>query len=247
MLSLLFFFTPKRRAIASYLKASMLSRAAGHSAALFPGPISYRFRRALMSYHVGGFYVALRLASVSRRWKLPRRIVRKTLVRSIVLLTFGLDELMHVMLRAAFDQRQELVGNSPSAKGWWGSSAEIDDATDNTDNASSVSLGDNGSNATDDESGAGEKRAENGGHIYECPICQEESTADADGSPMLNYCLDVKTHVAHEECMRSWFYAGQPGSRNCPVCRAALRFYVSTSTQDRWMRTVRVRACGYKV
>lgn len=194
-----------------------------------------------MSYHVTFFYVGLRFASVSRRWKLRSNsnwmiLTQKNLVKWIIFLTFGLDELVHVILKGSFDSRQDLVGLSPLSSSWWGSKPGVQLNNNNREgggggaqpvirNSAVEEVG----REPDEMEGAGMKVRQE--HVYECPICQETATADDTGKigtpPLLNYCESHFAHVAHEECMRSWFYSGMRGGRHCPICRGDLRFRVS--------------------
>lgn len=110
----------------SYLKASLLSRGLGDQ--LYPGGMSYRVRRLLMTYHFSAFYVALRLVAMSREWfgyesmlsMIPAILARgrrSAYLKWLVILTFGFDEAVHLVLRALFDAHHELDGQMvPSAE-----------------------------------------------------------------------------------------------------------------------------------
>lgn len=54
-----------------------------------------------------------------------------------------------------------------------------------------------------------------------CSICQLTQQDDAN-APLMSFCSTSTNHVAHFECMWSWFTFNSRNSSTCPECRAPL-------------------------
>ena len=239
--------------VASWVKATLLCRNSNATArrrlasSVFPGELTFRLRRALINYHFGGFYMALRFIVAQPTAPLLRYLLRgvapghwsrrRPHLLWTVLFTFGLDEAVHLALRTMLTSGMARLVGTPVRPPTRREGAETRHAADGSD-AHAERGKSGGGGGGNGEHGVGADADDHGSrrpHEYECAICQTPQGPGEGADSLHNYCTRAPLHLSHRECMHMWFTAGQAGSHTCPVCRAPLRTHTESVRQRVWV------------